>query len=75
MIPPVIDNKNGVRPCRRGLKPATCYLTPEARKQLLWLAWKWGKPIEHIMREGLDSVFAKNGLPEIARIPRKGEPA
>jgi hypothetical protein len=69
---PLNNSKGKTRPCRKGLKPATCYITPEARRQIKKLAWEQEKTIENILREALDYLFAKNGLPEIAKIKGKG---
>ena len=69
---PLDYGKDKCRPCRKGMKPATCYITPEARRQIRKLAWEQDKTIENILREALDYLFAKNGLPEIAKIKGKG---
>jgi hypothetical protein len=66
---------SGTRPCRKGLKPATCYISPEARRQIRKLAWERDTTIENLLREALDCLFAKHSLPEIAQIKGKGGPA
>ena len=51
-------------------KPITVHLAPEVRDQLKILAAEQRTTVLALMCEGLNSVFAKHGKPEIAVPPR-----
>ena len=51
-------------------KPITVHLAPEVRDQLKILAAEQRTTVLALMCEGLNSVFAKHGKPEIAIPPR-----
>jgi len=44
----------------------TIYLSPEAHKQLTILAAEKGVKAQVLLREGVNRMFAENGLPRIA---------
>jgi len=59
--------KKNQKPSRVGKVQISSWQTPEAVRQLRILAAEEGTSMQALMAEGLNSVFAKYGKPQIAK--------
>lgn len=53
-------------PSRTGLRAVTCYVKPEAHKQLRMLGLEKGSSVQDLMTEALNDLFRKHGRTLIA---------
>lgn len=53
-------------PSRSGLRAVTCYVKPEAHKQLRMLGLEKGASVQDLMTEALNDLFRKHGRTLIA---------
>lgn len=53
-------------PSRTGLRAVTCYVKPEAHKQLRMLGLETGASVQDLMTEALNDLFRKHGRTLIA---------
>ena len=54
-------------PYRQGKKPKTIYLEPEAMRQLKKIAADEDTNVEALILEGVNTVFHKRNLPQLAK--------
>lgn len=57
---------NARAPSRNGLRAVTCYVKPEAHKQLRMLGLEKGASVQDLMTEALNELFRKYGRTLIA---------
>ena len=60
--PPPIAPKPRPQPSRAGKKVVSVYLSESVWRDLKVLAAKTDKTIDGLMKEGLDRIFAENGI-------------